>query len=161
MFESSHRHTPLKIWISVLKVKHIFHSPKPVVFWLCSDSLVPTPSCCCVIQFQTGPALPDSLELAALSDVPRMKWAALSSQPLAAVSQASTYLQREMHDPPHASLWDGVHQRLGWSRKPSNRWPPPRCCADTLEGKPEVSSQVRKGSRSDGNMPGVHFIAWV
>lgn len=94
-------------------------SPEPVVFQPSAHSLL-----LLWIQFQSVPVLPDSVELAALSDIPRMKWAVLSPYPVAAVSQASTYLQREIHDPRHASLWGGVHQWLGWSGKPSITGPP-------------------------------------
>lgn len=99
-------------WYSRLPPPSENLSPEPVVF---------QPG---AIQFQSGPVLPDSVELAALSDIPRMKWAVLSPYPVAAVSQASTYLQREIHDPRHASLWGGVHQWLGWSGKPSITGPP-------------------------------------
>lgn len=115
------------------------------------------PSCCCVIQFQLGLVLPDSMELAALSDVSRMKWAVLSPYPVAAVSQASTYLQREIHDPLHASLWGSVHQWLGWSGKSSVKTAASLLCRATREETRSILSGM-PGSRSNGNMPRVHFI---
>lgn len=87
-------------------------TPQQAVIWLCCDSLVPVPCCCCVIRLQWSPVLPDSVELLALhyQMSPRMKWTVLSPNPVAAVLQAAAYLRIEIHDPHKALLcgsdWD-------------------------------------------------------